>query len=151
MSAETTVTHDEKIIEEAVDDAIPSRERCHWCHEYSAVGFRVPNAVWALVVPRRYSEAIACVRCFARMADERLVAWDKTIKFFPVSLRTHHGRITPPAQGETTTEPCCCRSTDDCTHALGCVVDTPTSEPSPAAGASPTGVDLEAIGSPRTG
>lgn len=71
------------------DEARPSRERCGWCGEYSAVGFRVPDEIWAEVVPARFRETIACLRCFTRMADERLVPWDRAIEFYPVSLSTH--------------------------------------------------------------
>jgi len=61
------------------------REICSLCHEVSRVGFWVPDDVWELATHRSYRNSIICLRCFTRLADERCVAWDKQIKFFPVS------------------------------------------------------------------
>lgn len=80
-----------------------SRERCGWCHEYSPVGFQVPDEIWAQVVPERYRQTIACIRCFAIMADERLVPWDLEMKFYPVSLATH---LTGSGYAVALGEPC---------------------------------------------
>jgi len=59
------------------------REICSLCHEVSRVGFWVPDEVWELATHRSYRNSIICLRCFTRLADERGVAWDKWIEFFP--------------------------------------------------------------------
>lgn len=92
-------------------NAWPSRERCGHCQEYSAVGFWVPNIIWVQVMPEKHRDTVCCLRCFARMADERLVQWDDDIKFYPVSLASHLEGVrgvtlpeyaSPPAQQEGT-------------------------------------------------
>lgn len=82
------------------DTALPSRERCQCCNRYSAVGFWVPNRVWDRVVPNQFHESPLCVACFADMGDERMIAWDQEIQFFPVSLATHHDVVSPKCNGE---------------------------------------------------
>ena len=68
---------------------IPTRERCGLCHQISPIGFWVPNDVWRTVVHPHYADSIHCLRCFTDRADEKLVEWDKEIKFYPVSRLTH--------------------------------------------------------------
>jgi hypothetical protein len=34
------------------------------------------------------------------MGDERMIAWDQEIQFFPVSLATHHDVVSPKCNGE---------------------------------------------------
>ena len=71
--------------------SIATRERCGVCHKVSPVGFHVPNDVWERAVPDYFRETVLCVPCFTSFADERMVAWDDGIEFYPVSLRTHLG------------------------------------------------------------
>jgi hypothetical protein len=68
---------------------IVSREICKICYHVNAVGFSVPDDVWAVVVPSLFWNEVICLGCFARLADEKLVQWDGAIKFFPVSMATH--------------------------------------------------------------
>jgi hypothetical protein len=70
---------------------IATRERCQMCHHVNAIGFHVPNAVWLAAVHRHWQNSILCLSCFVSQADEKLIAWDEGIVFYPVSLRTHLG------------------------------------------------------------
>lgn len=71
------------------EPSYPHREICGLCHRVSPVGFWVPNDVWTSVVHISQREVIHCLSCFIERADEKLVEWDKEIKFFPVSVRSH--------------------------------------------------------------
>lgn len=65
-----------------------TREICKCCGRISAVGFDVPDDVWARIVPERYSTL--CLACFAMFGDESGIAWDQEItNFSPVSLASH--------------------------------------------------------------
>jgi len=66
----------------------PHREICSLCHEVSRISFLVPDEVWKLAVHASQQNDIICLRCFARLADERGVEWDKDIKFYPCSRIT---------------------------------------------------------------
>jgi hypothetical protein len=68
--------------------SIATRERCGVCHKVSPIGFHVPNEVWLIAVPDYFRETVLCLSCFTSFADERLIAWDEAITFYPVSLRT---------------------------------------------------------------
>ena len=72
-----------------------TRERCAACQEVSPVGFHVPNEVWEAVVHPQFVHSILCVRCFVSRADEKLVAWDESIEFYPVSFVTHLNMASP--------------------------------------------------------
>lgn len=67
----------------------PMREMCKVCGDVVTVGFHVPDEIWAEVVHPRYINDIHCLRCFTRRADEKLVHWEKGIRFFPVSFAQH--------------------------------------------------------------
>lgn len=67
----------------------PTREICKCCDEDNPVGFDVPDDVWLAAVPAEYANRVLCLQCFAKFADERLIAWDKGIKLYPVSMATH--------------------------------------------------------------
>jgi len=54
----------------------------------SRISFLVPDEVWKLAVHVSQQNDIICLRCFARLADERGVEWDKDIKFYPCSRIT---------------------------------------------------------------
>lgn len=68
--------------------ASTSREICKACFHINPIGFNVPDEVWLAAVPLRLQESILCLQCFARLADERLIPWDRDIQLFPVSLAT---------------------------------------------------------------
>ena len=80
----------EKPVQEQVKIAKrkPHREICHLCHEVNRVGFWVPDEIWRAALHESQWNAIVCLRCFTRLADERGVEWDKEIKFYPVSRIT---------------------------------------------------------------
>jgi hypothetical protein len=65
-----------------------SREICKICYHVNVVGFSVPDDVWEMVVPTHVRNAVVCLSCFTRLADEQLVEWDQMIEFFPVSMAT---------------------------------------------------------------
>lgn len=73
----------------------PHREICALCHEVSRIGFSVPDEIWKLAVHERFQSSIICLRCFARLADERQIEWDKNIEFYPVSWVTHYKLSNP--------------------------------------------------------
>jgi hypothetical protein len=68
---------------------VASREICSICSHVNRIGFHVPDEVWRAVVPGDWQDHVLCLECFARLADEKLVAWDRSIDFFPVSMATH--------------------------------------------------------------
>lgn len=66
------------------------RETCKCCWTPSPVGFHVPDELWRAVVPERLQEEVLCIMCFARLADEAMVYWEKGIELFPVSQASLH-------------------------------------------------------------
>jgi len=66
-----------------------SREICKICYKVNAVGFSVPDDIWRAVVPQHLVNRVVCLACFTMLADERLIAWDEHIDFFPVSMISH--------------------------------------------------------------
>lgn len=66
-----------------------TRERCGVCQRPSPIGFHVPDDMWRRVVPDYHRQTVMCIMCFASFGDERLIAWEDGIEFYPVSLRTH--------------------------------------------------------------
>ena len=66
-----------------------SREICKLCYHVNAVGFSVPDDVWAAVVPEHVRDNVVCLACFTRLGDEKLIAWDQEIELWPVSMATH--------------------------------------------------------------
>ena len=71
----------------------PTREICALCYEVSRVGFWVPDGMWQAVAPAGHKEDTICLRCFTRIADEKGLEWDGSIKFYPVSWVTHTRRL----------------------------------------------------------
>ena len=69
--------------------SIATRERCGVCHCVSAIGFHVPDELWRVAVPDYFRETVLCLKCFVSFADERMLRWERSIKFFPVSLALH--------------------------------------------------------------
>ena len=67
------------------------REICCACNHSSPVGFSVTDEIWEASVPVRFRDAVLCIGCFTRFADEAGVQWDRDIKFYPISLVTHLG------------------------------------------------------------
>lgn len=82
-----------------------SREVCKLCFEVNAIGFSVPDRVWLQVVPEHVRTRVVCLRCFVRLADEKLVPWDREIELFPVSLASHIGAVEHLSSGQK--EACC--------------------------------------------
>lgn len=84
------------------------REICSRCHEVSRVGFAVPNDVWERATHHSERNAIICLACFTKLADERGVEWDRDIKLFPVSwialMRTTRTFMGNSHQGDKTPE-----------------------------------------------
>lgn len=74
-----------------------TREICKICYNVNRVGFSVPDSVWKEVVPSDFRDRVVCLECFTRLADEKMVEWDREIEFWPVSLATHLGPMIPPA------------------------------------------------------
>lgn len=72
---------------------LATRERCAMCHEYSGVGFWVPDDVWEAAVHPHWQNSTLCLRCFVVGADQKLIPWDESIKLFPVSFITHLRQI----------------------------------------------------------
>lgn len=68
-----------------------SREICRICYHVNAVGFCVPDVIWHSIIPDPLKSSVVCLACFARLADEKVVAWEHDIELFPVSLATHLG------------------------------------------------------------
>ncbi len=66
-----------------------SREICRICFRVNPVGFYVPDNIWNDVVPPEHLSSVVCISCFARLADEKLVPWDRDIQLYPVSMYTH--------------------------------------------------------------
>jgi hypothetical protein len=90
----SAVCHDRHLLKE-----IASREICKICFHANPVGFHVPDEIWEAAIPERMRGEVICLQCFARLADEKLVAWDGVINFYPVSMATHlsasMGAFTP--------------------------------------------------------
>ena len=68
-----------------------SREICKACWKPSPVGFSVPDEVWKLAVPPFLWNQTLCIMCFAALADELGIAWDRDIQFWPVSRAYSEG------------------------------------------------------------
>lgn len=66
-----------------------SREICRICFRVNPVGFYVPDDVWNAVIPPEHLSNVVCISCFARLADEKLVPWDRDIQLYPVSMYSH--------------------------------------------------------------
>ena len=66
-----------------------SREICRMCWRANPVGFSVPDNVWQDVIPPEHRSHTVCLSCFTRLADEKLVPWDYSIRLYPVSMHTH--------------------------------------------------------------
>ena len=66
-----------------------SREICKICYHPNPVGYSVPDEIWLAVVPPALREHVVCLSCFTRLADEKLIPWDQSISFFPVSMASH--------------------------------------------------------------
>ena len=66
-----------------------SREICKICFRANPVGFHVPDEIWNDAIPPEHQSDVVCISCFTRLADEKLIAWDRQIQLYPVSIRTH--------------------------------------------------------------
>lgn len=72
-----------------------TREICKACYHPNPVGFTVPDNVWQSAVPANLRDGVLCITCFARLADEALIEWDRDIQFWPVS---RYGAIHTPSE-----------------------------------------------------
>ena len=63
-----------------------TREFCQRCQGLSAVGFMAP--LWFEVAGRHWCNSILCIVCFAILGDEKGIAWEVGIEFYPVSYVT---------------------------------------------------------------
>ncbi len=63
----------------------PTREHCHRCNHLSPISFYSP--LWDEVAGP-WANDVLCVRCFAVLGDERGIAWETDIVFYPTSLVT---------------------------------------------------------------
>lgn len=76
-----------------------TREICQRCHTVSAIGFHAPTETWRAVAGRDWANSILCIRCFAALGDEKFIAWERGLAFYPVSYASHHterfGRSVP--------------------------------------------------------
>ena len=66
-----------------------SREICRICFRANPVGFTVPDEIWKAAIPPEHLSSVVCMSCFARLADEKLIPWDRDIEFYPVSMYSH--------------------------------------------------------------
>ena len=64
-----------------------TREICKHCGDVSAVGFSVSDKIWLEV--NGSENGVLCLKCFTKKAENLHIAWDKDIKFYPVSLMSH--------------------------------------------------------------
>lgn len=94
----TTITH-------------ATRETCRVCWRPNPIGFQVPDDVWAEAVhpalARQWgANLVLCIGCFAAMADERLIAWERDIELYPVSAASMAAPPNPREEGSvTSTDP----------------------------------------------
>lgn len=89
---------------------ISKRESCAICNDIIIVGFKVSNELWDECVKLFYQNSCVCLGCFARVADEKLLAWEKGIQLYPISLRTHmdststSANVVGPSAADAATE-----------------------------------------------
>lgn len=76
---------------------IPTRSWCGMCHKRMSIDFLVPDDVWNLAVHHHWQNSVLCINCFILQADEKLIDWAATIKFFPISLISHLENTALPA------------------------------------------------------
>lgn len=81
---------------------IPSRSRCTHCREYYAVDFWVTEEVWTKTMRGGTRCDTICLKCFASMADERLVRWEVGLELTPISLITNLERTGNPMVKQST-------------------------------------------------
>lgn len=65
---------------------IPMRGWCAMCNQPIRVSFWVPDAIWYEAIHPSLNNSTICLNCFVTRADEKLLEWDKDIKFYPMSM-----------------------------------------------------------------
>lgn len=65
---------------------IPMRGWCAMCNQPIRVSFWVPDEIWYEAIHPSLNNSTICLNCFVIRADEKLLAWDKDIKFYPMSM-----------------------------------------------------------------
>jgi hypothetical protein len=63
-----------------------TRDTCKLCYHAITVSFVADNYIWQQTVPANVRDRPVCLGCFIRLADEKLLPWDRGIQFFPISL-----------------------------------------------------------------
>ena len=58
-----------------IPDDLTTREFCSMCGEISRVGFHASDAIWEAVAGR-HKHDILCLSCFAKLGDEKYIAWE---------------------------------------------------------------------------
>jgi hypothetical protein len=76
-----------------------SREICKICFKANPIGFTVPDEIWHDAIPPEHWSHVICISCFARLADEKIIPWDKEIQLYPVSMCSHIREIRPHPGG----------------------------------------------------
>lgn len=66
----------------------PTRMFCQICGHLHKIDFWVPDQIWDEAIHPRYKNTHICLNCFMERADEKLLAWEKEIKFIPCSMAT---------------------------------------------------------------
>lgn len=64
---------------------IPNRGYCAICQKVQKIHFWVPDEIWKEVIHERYQLSPVCLNCFTDRADEKLLHWDKEIKFIMIT------------------------------------------------------------------
>ena len=75
-----------------------SREICKLCFRANPVGFYVPDEIWKDTIPPEHQADVVCLWCFARLADEKLIPWDRKIQLYPISMYTHLNQVKTETQ-----------------------------------------------------
>lgn len=70
-------------------DRTPRRPTCAMCNQLYVIDWMVPTEIWNDVIAPYYQNALVCLTCFTRRADEILVEWDKDIQLWPTSKIRH--------------------------------------------------------------
>jgi hypothetical protein len=56
------------------------RPRCKACGNEDKFDFKVPNDVWANVVPAHLRNRVVCLQCFDRFASERGIEYARSLR-----------------------------------------------------------------------
>lgn len=65
------------------------RQMCSICGNVVKIDFRAEPEIWNEVMHISQRNSICCIDCFMRRADEKFISWERGLKLYPTSLRTH--------------------------------------------------------------